>query len=75
MGAATETITATAEAPLVKVDTSELGQVIQSKEIDELPLNSQTGRNFTALMTLVPGASGPTRWACSMRRRAIRASP
>jgi hypothetical protein len=56
VGAATETITATAEAPLVKVDTSELGQVIQSKEIDELPLNSQTGRNFTALMTLVPGA-------------------
>ena len=56
VGAATETVTATAEAPLVKVDTSELGQVIQSKEIDELPLNSQTGRNFTALMTLVPGA-------------------
>jgi hypothetical protein len=56
VGATSDTITATAEAPLVKVDTSELGQVIQSKEIDELPLNSQTGRNFTALMTLVPGA-------------------
>src|SRR5882757_5716485 len=56
VGATTDTVTATAEAPLVKVDTSELGQVIQSKEIDELPLNSQTGRNFTSLMTLVPGA-------------------
>jgi len=56
VGATTDTVTATAEAPLVKVDTSELGQVIQAKEIDELPLNSQTGRNFTALMTLVPGA-------------------
>src|SRR5436305_5180929 len=56
VGVTSETVTATAETPLVKVDTSELGQVIQSKEIDELPLNSQTGRNFTALMTLVPGA-------------------
>jgi Carboxypeptidase regulatory-like domain len=56
IGATSDTVTATAEAPLVKVDTSELGQVIQSKEIDELPLNSQTGRNFTSLMTLVPGA-------------------
>jgi outer membrane receptor protein involved in Fe transport len=56
VGATTDTVNITAEAPLVKVDTSELGQVIQAKEIDELPLNSQTGRNFTALMTLVPGA-------------------
>jgi hypothetical protein len=56
VGAVSDTVTATAEAPLVKVDTSELGQVIESKEIDELPLNSQTGRNFTSLMTLVPGA-------------------
>ena len=56
VGAATETVTATAEAPLVKTDTSELGQVIENKPIDELPLNSATGRNFTSLMTLVPGA-------------------
>src|ERR1041385_7283467 len=56
IGATTDTVTATAEAPLVKTDTSELGQVLQAQTIDELPLNSQTGRNFTALMTLVPGA-------------------
>jgi hypothetical protein len=56
LGATSETVTAVAEAPLVKTDTSELGQVIQTKPIDELPLNSGTGRNFTALMTLVPGA-------------------
>jgi len=42
--------------PVVKVDTSELGPGDPEQEIDELPLNSQTGRNFTALMTLVPGA-------------------
>src|SRR5205085_2306920 len=35
VGVTTDTVTTTAEAPLVKVDTSELGQVIQSKEIDE----------------------------------------
>ena len=56
IGATTDTVTAIAEAPLVKMDTSELGQVIETKPIDELPLNSGTGRNFTALMTLVPGA-------------------
>ncbi|HTS24592.1 MAG TPA: TonB-dependent receptor [Bryobacteraceae bacterium] len=56
VGATTEVTTVTAEAPLVKADTSELGQVVQQKPIEELPLNSATGRNFTALMTLVPGA-------------------
>jgi hypothetical protein len=56
LGATTDTVTAVGEAPLVKTDTSELGQVIQTQAIDELPLNSQTGRNFTALMALVPGA-------------------
>ena len=56
VGAMTESTTVTAEAPLVKADTSELGQVVQQKAIEELPLNSGTGRNFTALMTLIPGA-------------------
>ena len=55
VGQISETVTATAEAPLVKTDTSELGQVIGQKSIEELPLNSGTGRNFTSLMTLVPG--------------------
>ncbi len=56
VGSVSDTTTVTAEAPLVKVDTSEIGQVVQQKAIEELPLNSATGRNFTALMTLVPGA-------------------
>ena len=56
VGATTETTTVTGEAPLVKADTSEIGQVIQQKSVEELPLNSGTGRNFTALMTLIPGA-------------------
>ncbi|HKE25950.1 MAG TPA: TonB-dependent receptor [Bryobacteraceae bacterium] len=56
IGSTTETTTVTGEAPLVKVDTSEIGEVIRQKSIEELPLNSGTGRNFTALMTLIPGA-------------------
>jgi hypothetical protein len=56
VGSVSETTTVTAEAPLVKVDTSEISQVMQQKSIEELPLNSGTGRNFTALMTLIPGA-------------------
>jgi Carboxypeptidase regulatory-like domain len=56
VGSLSETTTVTDEAPLVKVDTSELSQVVQQKPIEELPLNSGTGRNFTALMTMVPGA-------------------
>src|SRR6266404_3513363 len=55
VGALSETVTAIGEAPLVKTDTSEVGQVIQERPIDELPLNSGTGRNFTSLMTLLPG--------------------
>ena len=56
VGSLTDITTVTAEAPLVKADTSEIGQVVQQKPIEELPLNSSTGRNFTALMTLIPGA-------------------
>ena len=55
VGAVSETTLVSAEAPLVKTDTSEVGQVIQEQAIHELPLNSATGRNFTALMALVPG--------------------
>ena len=56
VGAMAETTTVTAEAPLVKADTSELGQVITQKSIEELPLNTATGRNFTALITMLPSA-------------------
>src|SRR5262245_7653802 len=55
VGQISETVTAVAASPLVKSESSEVGQVIESRPIHELPLNSTTGRNFTALMTLVPG--------------------
>ena len=52
IGALTETTTVTAESPLVRTDTSEVGTVIEEVAVKELPLN---GRNFAALVYLAPG--------------------
>jgi hypothetical protein len=54
VGSVNETITVTAEAPLLQQASSELGTVIPAKVVTELPLN---GRNFTQLMILTPGAN------------------
>ena len=49
-----ETLTVTAEAPLVEVTKSEVSVVVDKKQIDTLPLN---GRNFTDLARLTPGVT------------------
>ncbi len=54
VGAVAERIEVTAEASLVQTHTSTLGQVVQSRQIVELPLN---GRNFLQLALLQPGVS------------------
>ena len=46
-------ITVTGEPPLVQSTTSDLGHVIESQQIEQLPLN---GRLFEQLVTIVPGA-------------------
>ena len=43
-----------AVAPLLETDTSVRGQVIQSQQIEELPLNK---RDYTQLVMLVPGST------------------
>jgi hypothetical protein len=48
----TETVTVTAEAPLVNVTSSSLGGNIDSRQMQELPVN---GRNFLDLTLLAPG--------------------
>lgn len=56
-GSVSDIVTVTAEAPLVKTETSELGEVVDTKKIVDLPLN---GRNYTQLATLVPGVIRPS---------------
>ncbi len=53
VGGVTEAVQVTAESPLVRSTTAELGQVIEQKQIQALPLN---GRFFEHLITLTPGA-------------------
>jgi hypothetical protein len=52
IGAVTETIEITAEAPLLETVTSDLGEVVNSRMAESLPLN---GRNILQLVTLSPG--------------------
>ena len=53
-GSATENVEVTSAAPLVSTDSSDIGEVIQGRQVVDLPLNS---RNFTQLATLVPGVT------------------
>src|SRR5258708_10071695 len=52
VGAASETVEVTGQAPLLQPETNSLGQVIEQRTVTELPLN---GRNPLALAELVPG--------------------
>jgi hypothetical protein len=56
VGSVEESVTVTADAPLVETRSATLGTVIDEKKIVELPLN---GRNFTQLGTLMPGVVAP----------------
>jgi hypothetical protein len=53
VGEAQSTVTVEATAAAVESSTSELGAVVNNREVVELPLN---GRNFTQLLTITPGA-------------------
>lgn len=50
----TVTVAASSEGVMLERSSSELGNVIESKEIQNLPLN---GRNFTQLLILSPGVN------------------
>lgn len=53
-GDVSQTVQVTSEVPLVQSTSSDIGSVIEAKEINNLPLN---GRLFEQLVTLTPGAA------------------
>ncbi len=53
VGQVTESVEVTAETPLLQAETSSLGQVVEERKADELPLN---GRNIFNLITVSPAA-------------------
>ena len=56
LGGVAEAITVTANAPLLRSETSALGHVVDNRNITQLPLN---GRSFITLAALVPGVAVP----------------
>ncbi len=54
VGEMSEVVEVAAGTELVQSSSSELGTVITQRTIEDLPLN---GRNFTQLLTLIPGAT------------------
>ncbi len=53
-GAVEETVNVSSEVPLVDTTSSATGEVIQGRQVTELPLN---GRNFTQLALMTPGVT------------------
>jgi len=54
IGAVTETVHVTSTAPQLQTADSQIGAVVETKAITDLPLN---GRNFTQLMVLMAGST------------------
>lgn len=54
VGQVTQSITVKAGSPQLETETSDLGQVVDSRRISNLPLN---GRNFAQLALLTPGTA------------------
>ena len=55
-GAVSETVEVTSTAPILQSQDASVGQVVDSKSVNDLPLN---GRNFTFLAQLSAGVNTP----------------
>lgn len=62
-GGATQTVTVNANAPTLQTETSDMGGVVESKAIEDLPLAVGVGvgalRSPEAFLFLLPGTTGP----------------
>ena len=56
VGQVSETVNVTGLAQLVETESGRVSSLVSEKQVTELPLN---GRNYAALITLVPGLSTP----------------
>ncbi len=58
VGQEQQSVTVSAEAAAVEASTAELGVVVNTQQVNNLPLN---GRNFTQLLTITPGVANVNR--------------
>jgi len=54
VGTVTQSVTVSADSAAIESSTAALGTVIETRAVDDLPLN---GRNFTELLQMTPGVS------------------
>ena len=54
-GSASETITVSAEVPILQTDRADTGRKIEERQVEDLPLTFN--RNFQSLLNLVPGTT------------------
>ena len=60
VGGATETVQVNSDALQLETETSDVGTVLSSREVEDLPLTAGSGiRSFSTLAFLSPGAVGP----------------
>jgi hypothetical protein len=59
VGAMSESVSVTAESPLLQTDRTDTGRLIESKMVTDIPLTFN--RNFQGLLVTVPGATRPHR--------------
>jgi carboxypeptidase family protein len=59
VGGMNETVSVTAESPLLQTDRTDTGRLIESKMVEDIPLTFN--RNFQGLLVTVPGATRPHR--------------
>jgi len=67
IGEVAERVEVTADAMLLKTDTSEIGHVVTNKQIVELPLN---GRDYLSLARLIPGVV-PSRAGATLGQKGV----